>query len=185
MPLEFLRRLLRQATEAVRSRLMASFSPERAAEIRLVLAKISKKAVETVSYDFGAAERTVQSMKRAHKLNEQAVLLFAISNRYEHVVAALSLLTGAPVDLVDRLMHMERTEAVLVPCKAAGFEWATVRAIVKMKTASQPLSDLSLEQCRLEYGKLSMSTAGRVLRFWQVHEKHAGGRPNAEPTPLR
>jgi uncharacterized protein (DUF2336 family) len=178
VPLEFLRKLLLRATEAVRSRLMSSVRPERQAEMRLVLAKISKDAQETASRDYTEAHRSVQSMRRANKLNESALLLLAISNRFEHVVVALSVLSSGSFELIDQLMHGDRIDAMLVPCKAAGLDWATVRAILKMKLADRPVSETDFEQIRFEYAKLSITAAGRVLRFWQVHQKtspEAGG----------
>jgi len=174
IPLELFRKLLLRATEAVRSRLLSSFNLERQAEIGLVLAKISKNAEATISRDYTEARRSVESMQRAGKLNEAALLLFAISNRYEHVVVALAVLSSGSFELVDHLMHGDRIDPLLVPCKAAGLEWSTVRTILKMKSADHPISEMDLEPIRTEYAKLSMSTAGRVLRFWRVHEKTAG-----------
>jgi uncharacterized protein (DUF2336 family) len=171
IPLEFFRKLLLQATEAVRTRLLATIKPDRQAEMRFVLAKITKDAQETVSRDYTEARRSVESMQRANKLNESALLLFAISNRYEHVVVALSALSSGAFELIDQLMHGDRVDAILVPCKAAGLDWATVRAILKMKLAEQPVSETDFEQIRFEYAKLSIAAAGRVLRFWQVHQK--------------
>jgi hypothetical protein len=110
-------------------------------------------------------------MRRASKLNESALLLFAISNRFEHVVVALSVLSAGSFELIDHLMHGDRVDAMLVPCKAAGLDWATVRAILKMKFADRPISEVDFEQIKFEYTKLSISAAGRVLRFWQVHHK--------------
>ena len=117
------------------------------------------------------AKNTVQSMQRANKLNEAALLLFAISNRFEHVVTALTVLSSGSFELIDHLMHGDRIEPLLVPCKAAGLEWATVRAIIKMKCSDRSISESDFEQNRIEYSKLSMSAAARVLRFWQVREK--------------
>jgi uncharacterized protein (DUF2336 family) len=174
IPIELFRKLLSQATEVVRSRLIAIVQPERQSELRLLLAKISKSAQETVSRDYTAAQRTVQAMQRARKLNETAVLLFAISNRFEHVVVALSVLSSAQFELIDHLMHGDKIDAMLVPCKAAGLEWATVRAILKMKFAERPIAETDLEQTKIEYGKLSISAAARVIRFWQIHEKTSG-----------
>ena len=171
IPLEFFRKLLLQATEAVRSRLLATIKPDRQAEMRLVLAKISKDAHETASRDYTEAHNCVHSMRRANKLNESALLLFAISNRFEHVVVALSVLSAGSFELIDHLMHGDRVDAILVPCKAAGLDWATVRAILKMKFADRPISEVDFEQIKFEYTKLSISAAGRVLRFWQVHHK--------------
>ena len=174
IPLELFRKLLLRATEAVRSRLLASVGLERQGELRLVLARISKSAHAAISRDYTEAKRSVESMQRARKLNEPALLLFALSNRFEHVVAALTALSAAPFELIDRLMHGDRVDALLVPCKAAGLEWATVRAILKMKSPDNSFREADMEPIRIEYSKLSISTAGRVLRFWQVHEKAPG-----------
>jgi len=171
IPLDLFRTLLSRATKAVRSRLLSSVKPERQAEFRLVLAKIPKSKQATITRDCTEAQRTVQSMQQAGKLNEAALLLFAISNRYEHVVAALTLLASTPLELVDQLMHGDRIDALLVLCKAAGLEWSTVRAILKVKLVEHSVFDMYFEPFRIEFAKLSMSTAGRVLRFRQVREK--------------
>jgi uncharacterized protein (DUF2336 family) len=171
IPLELFRKLLARATEAVRKRLLSVAKPEQQSKIKLVLATIAKDAQETISRDYNEAMSTVQAMHRSHKLNEDALLLFAISKRYEHVVVALSLLSTAPFELIDDLMRGERVDALLIPCKAAGLDWATVRAILKMKADDTPISKMDLEHDRIEYSKLSIATAGRVLRFWQVREK--------------
>jgi uncharacterized protein (DUF2336 family) len=173
MPLQFLRKLLQRATEAVRSKLLSCVNPERQAELRFVMAKISKAAQEAVGRDYADAQRTVESMHRGRKLNEDALLLFAISKRFEHVVIALSVLSSTPFELIDELMHSERTDAVLVPCKAAGLEWATVRAILNVKSTARPITENNLEELKRDYGRLSITAAGRVLRFWQVREKTA------------
>jgi uncharacterized protein (DUF2336 family) len=175
IPLELFRKLLARATEAVRSRLLSSVKPEQQAHIRLVLATISKRARETIDRDYNDAQNVVQSMHRSRKLNEDAIMLFAISKRREHVVVALSLLSSAPFELIDDLMHSDRLDALLIPCKAAGLDWATVRAILKMQSAEQPDLSIDFENVRIEYTKLTISTAARVLRFSQVREKTLGG----------
>ena len=179
VPLDLLRKLLMRATEAVRAKLLGCISPERQAELRFVLAKISKTAQETISRDYTDAQRSVQSMQQARKLNEDAILLFAISKRFEHVVVALSMLSSAPFELVDQLMCGEQIAPLLIPCKAAGLNWATVRAILKFRVEDRPLVETDLEQARNEYASLSISAAARVLRFWQVREK--AGIGGSEP----
>jgi hypothetical protein len=81
------------------------------------------------------------------------------------------VLSSASFELIDQLMHGDRIDAILVPCRAAGLYWPTVRAILKMKFADRPISETDFEQVKFEYAKLSISAAGRVLRFWQVRQK--------------
>jgi hypothetical protein len=145
------------------------------AQIQLVLATISKRARETISRDYNEAQNAVQSMHRSRKLNEDAILLFAISKRFEHVVVALSLLSSAPFELIDDLMHGDRIDALLIPCKAAALDWATVRAILKMQLEDRTDLAMDLENVRVEYSKLTISTAARVIRFHLVREKTQSG----------
>ena len=55
---------------------------------------------------------------------------FAKSKKYEETVATLSALSGVPIESVDRLAGGERPDPVLILCKAVGFSWQTVRAII-------------------------------------------------------
>lgn len=177
VPLDMLRALLSRATEAVRERLLAAAQPERQAEIRRVLAKVSDEVGQQVGRSQAEAQETVGMMHRHGTLNEGTLVQFAVSEQYDLVVAALPLLCSVPFELIDRLIHGGRIDALLVPCKAAGLDWATVRVILKMKCAGRSVSDHELEQAELEYAKLSTATAQRVLRFWQVRER-ASSRPN-------
>ena len=171
MPLDMFRALLLRATEAVRTRLLSSVGPERQAEIRLILAEASEEVGEQVTRDFTEAHETVGLMHRQGSLNEAALLQFATYGRYEHVVAALSVLCRIPLELIDRLMRGNRIDALILPCKAAGFEWTTMRAILKVRSPDRSISEHDLMQAKNEYANLSMTTAQRVLRFWQVREK--------------
>jgi uncharacterized protein (DUF2336 family) len=171
VPIESLRKLLDGATEAVRARLFSALKPEQDVEIGRAVVKISRDMVTDIDRDFSEARRTIGSMQQAGKLNESAVLTFAISNRFEHVIAALAALSSAPFELVEQSMRTYMADAILVLCKAVGFEWATVRTIVKMKSVNIQAAGEALEYLKEEYAKLSMATARRLLRFWQVREK--------------
>jgi len=181
MPLDMFRALLLRATEAVRTRLLSAVGPERQAEIRLVLAEASEKVGQQVTRDFTEAHETVGLMHRQGGLNEAALLQFATYGRYEHVVAALSALCRIPLESIDRLMRGNRIDALILPCKAAGFEWTTMRAILKVRSPDRSISEHDLMQAKNEYANLSMTTAQRVLRFWQVREK-AGHASSEVPT---
>ena len=63
-----------------------------------------------------------------------------------------------------------RTDALLVPCKAAGLGWVTVRAILKLRGGHNTIAGHDMDVAMEEFGKLSQPTAARVLRFWQVRQ---------------
>jgi hypothetical protein len=112
----------------------------------------------------------VQHQKSAGQLNEASILDFARTIRVEEMVAGLALLCSASVELIDDVVFSERTDALLVPCKAAGLGWPTVQAIFRARGTRRPIGETDLERAKEDYAKLTMPTAQRVLRYWQVRE---------------
>jgi uncharacterized protein (DUF2336 family) len=174
VPLPLFRELLSRATEAVRSRLLAAASPESRNHIQRVLAHISEDVRHEAGFeserDYAEAHARMLEMHRQGRLNEAALFELAKAGRHADMIAALSLLCGAPLPLLDSLLQSEHREAVLVACKAAALEWPTVRTILNRQSAGGTVSDQDLDRARGDYSKLSQSTARRVLRFWQVRK---------------
>ena len=79
---------------------------------------------------YGDAQRTILALMRADKLGESELGTFARNGQFEHAVAALSALSRIPIEVVERLMRIERPDALIVLCRAIGIEWTTVRAII-------------------------------------------------------
>ncbi len=170
IPVRLLRELLSKATEAVRSRLLALAPSETKNEIQRVLAKISNEVGReaTASRDFSKAQLAILQMQKENRLNEAAVLEFASRRLYEQMVAALSLLSSSPIDLIASLMQSARSSGLLVPCKAAGLKWPTVSVILCNRFAHHTMSDADLALAKADFLRLSQASAQRTLRFWQV-----------------
>jgi uncharacterized protein (DUF2336 family) len=114
-----------------------------------------------------------ESREQIQRVNEAAIFEFAKAGRYADFVAALALLCGAPLPLIESLMQKESREAILVPCKAAGLAWPTVRMIMSCRSVGGAASEHDVESARTDYFKLSQTNAQRVLRFWQVRQAAA------------
>jgi uncharacterized protein (DUF2336 family) len=172
MPLQLFRELLLRATEAVRARLLASVSEDKRDLIKRVLADVSGAiADETpMTRNVEDAQRLVMMMKETGRLNEAELITFIRHKKYEEVIAGLAMLCAVPFDLVDRLTHSDRSDALLVPCKAAGLRWSTVRGILELRGTRHPTAEHEIETAAAEFNKLSVPTAARVLRFWQVRQ---------------
>jgi uncharacterized protein (DUF2336 family) len=185
IPLRLFRELLLRATEAVRSRLLALAGPESREQIQRVLAAISDDTRHEAGFqndhDYAEAQARVLAMRAAGSLNEASIFEFAKTDRYADMVAALSLLCGAPMTLLESLLQSDHREALLIPCKAAKLEWPTVRLILTCRSIGHTKSDHDLDRAQADYAKLSPVTAARVLRFWQVRQ--ATGPDVAVPSP--
>jgi uncharacterized protein (DUF2336 family) len=181
VPIHLFRQLVAQATEVVQKRLLAAARPETQSEIKRVLVEVSREigTKTTPARDYRAAQRAVLDMRRAETLDEAQLAQFARDGQFEEMVAALSALCAVPLDVVDRLMAGDRTDPVLILCKAVGFEWPTVRAIIRIHAGGKGTSTQGLDEAHANFDRLSQSTAQRVVRFWQIRQPDAGDAPAA------
>jgi len=152
---------------------MAIAPPELQEEIKQVLKTITEGAggKRSPERDFARAEEIVKRMKGLNQLDEAAIVRFAEAARFDEVVAALAILTNVPTAMVAKVIEGHRADLVLIPCKAAGLNWPAVGTILTHRPVKPRIDERTLKIALRDYGKLSVETAQRTLRFWQVHDK--------------
>lgn len=170
LPSELRHQLLRNATEAVRSRLLSRAPAHVFEEIRSAIAAVSAGVDREMSRvrDFTAAKRLVALLHANGELNEAALCAFAKQRKYEETVAALAVLSESTVEVVRPLMQSVRDDGVLIPCKVAGLSWETVHAVLESRFATGSIGPHELAKARGQYTRLTTENAHRLLRFWQV-----------------
>jgi uncharacterized protein (DUF2336 family) len=170
IPPRLFRQLLMQASETVHKRLLAQAEPEIQAEIRRVLAKVTGEvAAKAAPRNYTAALAAVQARHQERTLTEADVADYAQAGSYEETIAALAAVSAVPVEVVDRLMNGERADPILILARAAGFSWPTVKAMIGARPGPKPASS-TLEAARENFDRLTVATALRVVRFWQVRQ---------------
>jgi uncharacterized protein (DUF2336 family) len=169
IPAQLLHTLVAQASELAQRRLLASAAPEMRAEIERVLVKVSQEIDPDAPTprSFTAAQRLIGMLHAAGELGESELYDLAKSRRYEETVAALAVLCGIQVQVVDWLMNGDRIEPLLILLKAAGFDWLTVRAVILVRTSGRRISAKDLEDLCDDFNRLSYATARRVIGHWQ------------------
>ena len=170
VPSHLFEQLLLQATKTVQSRLLSLAPPETQREIRRVLACVSKEIGWAVSAprDFTRAREVVLEKQRRGALHEMALVEFAKQHKYDELVAALSLLCSAPLDVIDSLMGSPRNDGLLIPCRVASLSWPAVDTILHNRFVHHPLTNRDRENLSADYSRLSQAAAQRVLEFWQA-----------------
>lgn len=173
LPIHLLRQLLEKASEIVREKLLRTAPASNREDIQEILAGIGSEVVEQLpAPDFEHARLVVQRLKQEGELDEVALLQFAQGKQYAEAIAALSVMCATPEDILDRIFSSDRSEALIIPCRAAGLGWPTMRALMQTRIRGFRSPD-ELNELQNDYARLSIATAQRVLRFWCV-QKAAG-----------
>jgi uncharacterized protein (DUF2336 family) len=170
LPPDLRHRLLSNATEAVRARLLSRAPPHVFEEIRRAIAAVSAGVNREMSrvHDFTAAKRFVALLNEKGELNEATLFGFAQQRNYEQTVAALAELSQSTIEVVRPLMQSLRDDGLLVPCKVAGLSWETVHAVLESRFVTGSMGPHALAKARSQFARMTTQKARRLLRFWQV-----------------
>jgi uncharacterized protein (DUF2336 family) len=168
-----LKDLLSKSVDIVRRRMFETAKPKQRVAINQAMLEISSAPrARLVKRDFAPAQRLVLALHNSGGLNEAALLSFAKEHKYEEAVAALSAMSGVHLATVDQLILGDRYDPILLIARAIGLEWATARALIVLRLGPGKMpSPPDIEEARLNYERLSTTTAQRVLVFWRAREK--------------
>ncbi len=165
IPAAHLRELVREATEIVRRRLLAAANPGTRQEISRVLAEVSTAVGASLAIAYQRAQRDVMTLIRQGQLDETRLLAVAENGQLEDTIAMLSALSGVPIATIERLFRAERSDGLLILGRAIGVQWPTVRAITVLQSGRS--FGPNLEEARVNFERLSRTSAERVARFWR------------------
>ena len=170
LPPELRTQLLRNATDAVRDRLLSRAPPHMFEEIRNSIAKVSASVDREMATprDFTAAKAFVSQLNASGKLNEATLFAFAKARKYEETVTALALLSKSSIEVIRPLMQSLRDDGVLIPCKAAGLNWEITSAILECRYSTGSMAPHELAKSKAQFAKINLENAQRMLKFWQV-----------------
>jgi hypothetical protein len=118
-------------------------------------------------------QRLTSALGQDTDLTRSQLPAFAAANRMVELVAALSVLSGLRIELVDRLIHAASVYGTMVLCRAISVYWPTARAVIRARPAMGRSRSGDLHDAHQEYAKLSPLSAQRLLRFWQVRQNVA------------
>jgi uncharacterized protein (DUF2336 family) len=170
LPPKFLHELLRRAKDTVRARLLAVASSAVQGEIKRVLNDIGRDATPAAR-SFGIAEELVKLMKQLNELDDAAVFKFAEEKKLDEVTVSLAVLNDVPPEMMARLLAGHRSDLILIPCRSARLNWPTVETILRNRPAPTPIDEQTLAVAQRDYRRLSIETAQRTVRFWQLHNR--------------
>jgi uncharacterized protein (DUF2336 family) len=169
------KQLVGQATDAVRRRLMSISDPRVHAKITKVIAQIARdvdRAGSGPGRDYTTAQTLVYSLQEDPAVLRAHLAEFAAAGKFEETVVSLSVLGELTLGVVEKLMCNRDNGGVFLLCKAIGLDWPTARAVLTLCMNGVHAAAATGAPARFE--ALNLSTARRVLRFWQVRSSVGG-----------
>ena len=169
------RQLLVRATDTVRRRLMSISDPRIHAKIKKVVDQISReieRAGAPPQQDYSAAQKLLGSMRSDADLLKSKLSEFVAQRKVEETTVILAILGDLEPTAVEKIATKNDDGGIMLLCKGIGLDWPTTRAVLSLWPAHSRASAANESHSRFE--KLTVSTAQRVLRFWQVRTSIAG-----------
>jgi Uncharacterised protein conserved in bacteria (DUF2336) len=99
---------------------------------------------------------------------------FAAANRFDEMVAALSVMSGVPTAIIERNMRETNTQSLLVLAKAIGLSWDTTRGIMALAAKRHGRSMTGIDQSMSSFNCLRQSTAQQILDFHRMPTRPTG-----------
>jgi uncharacterized protein (DUF2336 family) len=151
-----------------RMRSMQAKSPTLQGKIKAAIATSGEraKAPTPTQADYAAALSRMAELGRKGGVNDRSVNRFAVEHEYVDVAAALSFLSGTPVEVIVPVIESPDIEGLMVACKAARLNWSTTTMIIRHRPGCSPVTSQELEQARAAFDALSLSVAQRTIRLW-------------------
>ncbi|MGY4624845.1 DUF2336 domain-containing protein [Bradyrhizobium sp. USDA 4486] len=117
--------------------------------------------------DYAGARPEIVALNRVGKLNDSTVNRFAIRGETASLFTALSVLSGAPIEVVEQVMADGDCEGLVMACRASRLNWATTLAILSNRRGTR-LSFAERERAQHIYETLLLSTSQWTVRWGEI-----------------
>ena len=107
-------------------------------------------------------------MYEAGQLTTAKLQEFAVTGRFEEMVASLSVMSNVPTAVIEQNMRDTRTESLLVLSRAIGLSWETTRSIMMLAAKRYRRSTTGIDQAMPSFFRLRQSTAQQILDFHRM-----------------
>ncbi|WP_439356862.1 DUF2336 domain-containing protein [Bradyrhizobium sp. DASA03007] len=116
---------------------------------------------------YASARPEIVALNRVGKLNDSTVNRFAIRGETANLFTALSVLSGAPLDIIEHIMADEDCEGLVMACRASRLNWQTTLAILSNRSGRR-LSFAERERAQRIFDTLLLSTSQWTVRWGEI-----------------
>ncbi|HZL38818.1 MAG TPA: DUF2336 domain-containing protein [Pseudolabrys sp.] len=173
IPPQMFHQLLTQATEVVRTKLLASAKPDQKDTIKTVMDEISTQVIKSplAPRDYTKAKRTIAALSQDTNLIRTKVIEFTDTKHIAEVIAGLASINGLMVDQADKIFYAPTCFGLMILCKASALPWKTTYAVIRARPTGLEAQVASHDELHDQFSELSILSAQTLVRFWQGRQK--------------
>lgn len=116
---------------------------------------------------YASARPEIVALSRIGKLNDSTVNRFAIRGETANLLTALSVLSGAPIEIVEHVVTDSDCEGLVMACRASRLSWQTTLAILSNRSGTR-LSFAERERAQHIFETLLLSTSQWTVRWGEI-----------------
>jgi uncharacterized protein (DUF2336 family) len=168
IPRHMFQQLIAKASDDVRRKL-ESERPDLVTQIQTSVTDVTgalQSKFGPASMTYFNAKKIVAVRHQRGDLNENSILEYARSRKFEEATAGLSLLCSLPVDVVERALTDSSREMTMILANALNFEWETTMSLLFLGAKDHRISARDLDHMREEFARLNTETSRTVLNFY-------------------
>jgi uncharacterized protein (DUF2336 family) len=169
IPRHIFQQLIAKASDDVRQKLEWE-RPDLVGQIQTSVTDVTgalQSKFGPASMSYFNAKKLVAVRHQRGDLNENSILEYARSRKFEETTVGLSLLCSLPVDVVERALIDSSREMTMILAKALNFEWETTMSLLFLAAKDHRISALELDRMREEFSRLNTETSRTVLSFYK------------------
>jgi hypothetical protein len=126
--------------------------------------------------DYAGARPEIIALNRIGKLNDSTVNRFAIRGETANLFTALSVLSGAPLEIIEHVASDDDCEGLVMACRASRLNWQTTLTILSNRSGKR-LSYSERERAQRIFETLLLSTSQWTVRWGQIVANASTGDP--------
>jgi hypothetical protein len=117
--------------------------------------------------EYASARPEIVALNRIGKLNDSTVNRFAIRGETANLFTALSVLSGAPLEIVEHVVSDDDCEGLVMACRASRLNWQTTLTILSNRSGKR-LSYAERERAQRIFETLLLSTSQWTVRWGEI-----------------
>jgi uncharacterized protein (DUF2336 family) len=172
IPRHMFQQLIAKASDNVKQKLEWE-RPDLVSQIRTSVTDVTgalQSKFGPASMSYFNAKKVVVARHQRGDLNENSILEYARSHKFEEATVGLSLLCSLPIDVVERALTDGTNEMTMILAKALDFEWETTMSLLFLGAKDHRIAARDLDHKREEFKRLNIETSRTVLSVYKFRK---------------